>query len=141
MTRSCAIRRLSAIDPGPATTRNDRFSVFLAYFADYGTIYGSLGRPSACCSTFTPRRPWYSQVLRSTPSSTIMASTNKLLAFVEAVARSSVAQRDETRTLLRRRARTSEPEEDDRSAPGRLPAGCGMKESRTSRGGLVQARG
>ncbi|MBA2783908.1 MAG: YihY/virulence factor BrkB family protein, partial [Rubrobacteraceae bacterium] len=42
MTRSCAIHRLSAIDPGPTTTRNDRFSVYLAYFADYGTTYGSL---------------------------------------------------------------------------------------------------
>lgn len=62
MTRSCAIRRLSAIDPGPATTRKDRFSVYFAYFADYGTTYGSLGGLS-----------W---VLRSTPSSTITASTN-----------------------------------------------------------------
>jgi hypothetical protein len=43
MTRSCAIRRLSAIDPGPATTRKVRFSVYFAYFADYGTTYGSLG--------------------------------------------------------------------------------------------------
>jgi uncharacterized BrkB/YihY/UPF0761 family membrane protein len=43
MIRSCAIRRLSAIDPGPTTTRKDRFSVYLAYFVDYGTTYGSLG--------------------------------------------------------------------------------------------------
>jgi voltage-gated potassium channel len=43
----------------------------------------------------------------------VFAGVGIIFAFVEAVARASVARRDETRTLIRRRFRTSEPENDD----------------------------
>ncbi len=45
----------------------------------------------------------------------VFAGVGIILAFVQAVARASVAQRDETRTLLRRGFMTSESGKDDRS--------------------------
>lgn len=62
----------------------------------------------------------YGDLTPSTPAAKlftvfyVFAGVGIIFAFVEAVARASVAQRDETRTLLRGRSSTPEPEKDDR---------------------------